>query len=93
VGDTNFHYDLLGGSFKEGWHQFIPWVRGKRTQRMKRCGDCELLPLCGTCPARSKLETGSPEAAVEFLCQVAHLRAKLLEEEVRMRHEEILSKA
>jgi hypothetical protein len=30
------------------------------------------------CPANAELETGDPETPVEFLCEVAHLRALTL---------------
>ncbi len=31
--------------------------------------------MCGMCPANSELECRDAEAPVEFLCEVAHLRA------------------
>jgi hypothetical protein len=31
--------------------------------------------MCGMCPANGELESGDPEAPVDFLCRVAHLRA------------------
>ena len=31
--------------------------------------------MCGMCPANGELENGDPEAPVDFLCRVAHLRA------------------
>ena len=34
--------------------------------------------MCGMCPAIGKLENGNPEEPVDFLCQVAHLRAYAL---------------
>jgi hypothetical protein len=34
--------------------------------------------MCGMCPANGELENGDPEAPVDFLCQVAHLRAHAL---------------
>ena len=34
--------------------------------------------MCGACPAFRELENGEPEAPVDFLCQVAHLRAYAL---------------
>ena len=30
------------------------------------------------CPANGELENGDPEAPVDFLCEVAHLRARTL---------------
>jgi hypothetical protein len=34
--------------------------------------------MCGMCPANSELECADPEAPVDFLCRVAHLRAYAL---------------
>ncbi len=78
--DTNFRYNLIRGSFREGWDQFIPRVRNEVTREPNRCNDCELRGICNVCPAWSTLENGTPEKPVEFLCQVTHLRAILLKE-------------
>jgi hypothetical protein len=34
--------------------------------------------MCGMCPANGELENCDPEEPVDFLCQVAHLRAYAL---------------
>jgi hypothetical protein len=34
--------------------------------------------MCGMCPANSELECRDAETPVDFLCQVAHLRAYVL---------------
>ena len=34
--------------------------------------------MCGICPANAELECKDAEAPVDFLCQVAHLRANCL---------------
>ena len=76
--DTNFRYNLIKGSFQEGWDQFIPWVRKKIDHGDNKCSNCEIRAICNICPAWSTLETGSPEKMVKFLCQIAHFRAILL---------------
>jgi len=76
--DTNFRYDLIKGSFQEGWDQFIPSVREKISQNPNKCTSCEIRALCSICPAWSTLETGSPEKSVKFLCLIAHFRGILL---------------
>lgn len=81
--DTNCQYDLLKGSFKKGWEAFIPGIRAKKATRRNKCSDCEVLAICGSCPAWSKLETGSPENPVEFRCQVARLHVNLLSKEAK----------
>jgi hypothetical protein len=40
---------------------------------------CALRSMCGMCPANGVLECRDAEAPVDFLCQVAHLRAHVFE--------------
>lgn len=68
-------YDLRTGSFRAGWEQFLRRVREKTITRLTKCVSCELKAMCGMCPANGELENGDPEAPVDFLCRVAHLRA------------------
>jgi radical SAM protein with 4Fe4S-binding SPASM domain len=70
--------DLRTQSVRHAWEQSLRKVRGKRTTRLTKCTACVLKPLCGMCPANGELENGDPEAPVDFLCQVAHLRAHVL---------------
>jgi len=72
-------YNLKSGTFKEGWYGFFPKVLScKQTGRFE-CKECDLRDLCNRCPGWSELETGNPEMPVEYLCRVAHLRAKAFE--------------
>jgi sulfatase maturation enzyme AslB (radical SAM superfamily) len=71
-------YDLRGGSFREGWESFILNQREKKITRQTRCLPCEIKAMCGMCPANAELENRDPEEPVDFLCQVAHLRAEAL---------------
>ena len=48
---------------------------GKKITRLTKCTACELKSMCGMCPANGELENEDAEAPVDFLCQVAHLRA------------------
>ncbi len=68
-------YDLRTGSFQEGWDGFLSQVRHKKRTRLTKCVACGLKEMCGMCPANGELENGDPEAPVDFLCHVAHLRA------------------
>jgi radical SAM protein with 4Fe4S-binding SPASM domain len=68
-------YDLRPGSFREGWEDFLFNQRQKKTTRRTKCTACLIKPMCGMCPANSELECRDAEAPVEFLCEVAHLRA------------------
>ncbi len=69
-------YDLRRGSFREGWHDFLPRIRTEKLKRKNKCVECDLRPICDQCPGWSQLEHGDPEIPVEYLCQVAHLRAQ-----------------
>ncbi|HEY1799724.1 MAG TPA: radical SAM protein [Terriglobales bacterium] len=75
-------YDLRRGSVKEGWEQFLLQVRKREAKTISKCTDCRLRSLCGMCPANGELENGDAESPVEFLCEVAHLRAMALGYEV-----------
>ncbi|MDP8236996.1 MAG: radical SAM protein [Candidatus Erginobacter occultus] len=79
--DTNYSFNLKKGSFREGWREFIPRIRALRTGEDNRCADCDLRPLCTSCPAWARLETGDAEKPVDFLCQVAGFRGILRREE------------
>jgi radical SAM protein with 4Fe4S-binding SPASM domain len=68
-------YDLRKGNFKEGWEEFLLKVSRKKATRKTKCLACELRNMCGMCPANGVLECGDAEDPVDFLCQVAHLRA------------------
>jgi radical SAM protein with 4Fe4S-binding SPASM domain len=71
-------YDLRKGSFKEGWEDFLLKVSRKKAMKQTKCSACELRSMCGMCPANGVLECGDAEEPVDFLCQVAHLRAYAL---------------
>jgi radical SAM protein with 4Fe4S-binding SPASM domain len=75
-------YDLRNGSFEEGWHQFFPELLALKPTGDYQCARCELISLCGQCPGWAWLENGNPELPVEYLCQLAHLRADLFKKTV-----------
>ena len=68
-------FDLRTGHVREAWTSFLRRVRQKKITRLTKCTACELKSMCGMCPANGELENGDPEAPVDFLCRVAHLRA------------------
>jgi radical SAM protein with 4Fe4S-binding SPASM domain len=71
-------YDIRSGSFREGWNGKMHEIRVQERTRRTICDGCKISSLCSMCPANGELENGDPEAPVEFLCQVAHLRAYAL---------------
>jgi radical SAM protein with 4Fe4S-binding SPASM domain len=76
------NYDLRRGSFKQGWSEFLSNLRAQKVVRNTKCRHCELISLCGQCPGWAQLENGDPESPVEYLCQIAHLRAKVFKTDV-----------
>jgi radical SAM protein with 4Fe4S-binding SPASM domain len=71
-------YDLHKVSFKEGWYKFISQVRTLKRETDSKCSKCKLISLCGQCPGWGQLEHDNPETPVEYLCEIAHLRAEAL---------------
>jgi radical SAM protein with 4Fe4S-binding SPASM domain len=71
----NDGYDLRNGNFQEGWEQFLYKLRQKEISKRTKCLTCVIRDMCGMCPANAGLESLDEEEPVDFLCQVAHLRA------------------
>jgi radical SAM protein with 4Fe4S-binding SPASM domain len=71
-------YDLRGGTFIDGWNGFVLHQRLKKITRPTKCTGCAMKAMCGMCPANGELENGDPEAPVDYLCRVAHLRSMTL---------------
>jgi len=69
-------FDVRRGGFRAGWEEWMPCIRGAEITRRTKCTDCSLAPLCGMCPAQGMLAGGDGETPVDFLCRVAHLRAR-----------------
>lgn len=72
------HYDLRKGNFREGWEQFLLEICQREITRHTKCVGCEIHDMCGMCPPNGELENEDAEEPVDFLCQVAHLRAYAL---------------
>jgi radical SAM protein with 4Fe4S-binding SPASM domain len=71
-------YNIRNGSFREGWDGKLQEIRTQPRTRATICDGCQIKTLCSMCPANGELENGDPESPVDFLCQVAHLRAYVL---------------
>lgn len=74
-------FDLRRGTLKEAWEMHVPKVREFRSGRkeyLERCRSCGLINLCLWCPAHAHLETGQMDLPVDYFCEVANARAKML---------------
>jgi radical SAM protein with 4Fe4S-binding SPASM domain len=69
--------DLRKCSFKEGFSVFRV-LRDRRYSSDSPCQGCQVNALCTKCPGFAYLETGDPEAPVEWLCEIGHLRAEMV---------------
>jgi len=74
-------YNVRDG-FREGWEQYLLAVRMREITRPTKCTGCGIKSMCGMCAANGELENGDAESPVDFLCQVAHLRAETLDIQV-----------
>jgi len=68
-------YNLRDAGFQHGWDGPLQGIRDIPATRETICTHCQIRSLCSMCPANGELENGDAEAPVDFLCQVAHLRA------------------
>ena len=78
-------YDLKKGGLAEAWENFVFKVRDMRSNReefLSKCRKCPIINLCAWCPAHSCLETGKLDKPVDYFCEVAHARQKMLESPV-----------
>jgi len=73
----NPSYSLLEMDFQTAWEKLGELRRIKRNLHTK-CETCTLGALCAQCPGWSQIIHGDDETPVEFLCDLAHLRAEQL---------------
>jgi radical SAM protein with 4Fe4S-binding SPASM domain len=69
-----YGYDLVAGTFAEGWQQAMPAIRQQKADETLKCRACEKRLLCASCPACSALETGSETVPSEYICELGGLR-------------------
>lgn len=75
-------FDIRPQGVKQVWEDALQNVRQRKRTRMTKCVACRIQSLCGMCPANGEMENGDKESPVEFLCQVAHLRAAVIGAEI-----------
>jgi radical SAM protein with 4Fe4S-binding SPASM domain len=77
----NAVYDLKNGSLRDAFENFFPKMRQRKATNpayIDRCAKCFLKGLCEQCPGKSWIEHGALDTPVEYLCEIAHGRARLL---------------
>jgi radical SAM protein with 4Fe4S-binding SPASM domain len=67
---------------KQIWEESLLQLRSRKRTRITKCVECRIQPLCGMCPANGELENQDRESPVDFLCNIAHLRAAVIGIEV-----------
>jgi radical SAM protein with 4Fe4S-binding SPASM domain len=75
-------FGIRGAGVKRVWEESLLQLRTRKRTRMTKCIECGIQSLCGMCPANGELENGDRESPVEFLCNVAHLRAAAIGVEI-----------
>jgi len=75
-------FSIRGAGVKRVWEESLLQLRTRKRTRMTKCIQCRIQSLCGMCPANGELENGDRESPVEFLCNVAHLRAAAIGVEI-----------
>jgi len=71
-------FDIRGDGVRAVWEDSLLRLRNRKRTRITKCIQCRIQSLCGMCPANGELENGDRESPVEFLCNVAHLRAAVI---------------
>jgi radical SAM protein with 4Fe4S-binding SPASM domain len=71
-------FSVREAGVKAVWEGALLKLRTRQRTRVTKCIDCRIHSLCGMCPANGELENGDRESPVEFLCNIAHLRAAVL---------------
>jgi radical SAM protein with 4Fe4S-binding SPASM domain len=68
-------FGIRESGVQQVWENALLGLRARKRTQITKCVQCRIQSLCGMCPANGEMESGNRETPVEFLCQVAHLRA------------------
>lgn len=74
-----YGYDLLRGSFRDGWNHFALEFVNKKASDKFPCLTCSSFRYCEQCTADFELENGDPEVPIAFVCEIAHRRKVLID--------------
>lgn len=75
-------FDVRQAGLAHAWENSLLGVRTRKRTQVTKCIECRIQSLCGMCPANGEMESGDKESPVEFLCNVAHLRAATIGAEI-----------
>jgi radical SAM protein with 4Fe4S-binding SPASM domain len=67
-------YNLLNGSFQDGWRTMIPDGRKIQIPKESLCADCEKRGICDFCPPFFALEKGVEAGYSEYICDIGNFR-------------------
>ena len=74
----HYQYNLLNGTFRDGWSKIISYVRKSNAVAAESCRNCEQRTLCGYCPAFFELEGGSEKVVSDYICEMGKLRFQFI---------------
>ena len=75
-------FDIRRDGLQPTWAHSLNELRTRKRSRVTKCIQCRIQSLCGMCPANGEMENGDRESPVDFLCNVAHLRAAVIGVEI-----------
>lgn len=69
----SLRYDLLSGSFQQGWNETMPQINESKAVAAA-CGQCRQRLMCGYCPGFFEMENGAEQTPSPYLCALGKLR-------------------
>jgi len=76
-------FDLRNGSFDEGWEYLQREFVDKKSSPNYKCNNCKNIRFCEHCVANFMLAYGDEEQVDPFFCEVASLRRKFVDDEIK----------
>jgi radical SAM protein with 4Fe4S-binding SPASM domain len=79
----DYTVDLRKSRLAQVWHEWVPGIRALRPEDPRvrdRCMGCDLITLCGWCPAHALLEGGKLDSWSDYFCEVTEARIAAIEE-------------
>jgi radical SAM protein with 4Fe4S-binding SPASM domain len=83
-------YDILEGTFLEGWKRLVDYAKRARPGLSYQCGKCDLVAYCSWCPARAWLACGDMSACPPYYRKMAELVKREFEKSDRNVHQPLI---